>query len=338
VHSEAPQHLVTRPVGLLQDLARQVKVLLQRQLTGGSSSASRLSGVSASQSAPLAGSDHPLPAPDPSGDELLVLRLSSSGSSVSGSGGTTPSGGAAADSVEEHLLTFGDVPELQARNQQLVRVVRALVRQLQKAGGALGLPEDAATGPQGTDTRRRGRRAASHAGAASEIVVPTPPHTPCPPLPLPQAELEELRVARERQESIVGTLVQQRDMYRVLLQQQQAQLPAAAARPRRAAAVRPSSRRRRLRRRRGPRGRRLQARPPRDRGLPRWRRRCTPLAEPAVARWGEPAAAPVLAVLAAAAAAGAGARVDAGGGARRAGAHARGGQRAHRRARRLPHG
>lgn len=33
----------------------------------------------------------------------------------------------------------------QARNQQLVRVVRALVRQLQKAGGALGLPEDAAS-------------------------------------------------------------------------------------------------------------------------------------------------------------------------------------------------
>lgn len=97
------------------------------------------------------------------------------------------------------------LPPPQARNQQLVRVVRALVRQLQKAGGALGLPEDAASA----------LKAGTPVAAAAA-------------LRRMQAELEELRVARERQESIVGTLVQQRDMYRVLLHQGQGGSGAAA--------------------------------------------------------------------------------------------------------------
>jgi hypothetical protein len=180
----------------MQDLARQLKVLLHRQQSSSSFGRSSLGGSGLSFGGSfVAGGSAAVTAAD-LGDEQLVLRLSST--TEGGPSGGDVDAPPGSSGFEEHLLTYSSVDEMQTRNQQLVRVVRTLVRQLQKAGGALGLPEDAAA------TLKAGTPVAAAAA-----------------LRRMQSELEELRVARERQEAIVGTLVQQRDMYRILLLQQQ---------------------------------------------------------------------------------------------------------------------
>ena len=91
--------------------------------------------------------------------------------------------------IGQRLVTFRDLEELQARNQQLLAVVRELSAEQETADGA--------------DVTRT----ESHLRLQAELSAA-------------QEELEELRVARLRQESMVEGIVRQRDMYRALLHQQ----------------------------------------------------------------------------------------------------------------------
>ena len=91
--------------------------------------------------------------------------------------------------IAQRLVTFRDMEELQARNQELLAVVRELSAQQEAADGA--------------DVTR----SETHVRLQTELSAA-------------QEELEELRVARLRQESMVESIVRQRDMYRSLLHEQ----------------------------------------------------------------------------------------------------------------------
>ena len=91
--------------------------------------------------------------------------------------------------IGQRLVTFRDMAELQARDQELLAVVRQLSAQQEAADGA--------------DVTR----SEAHVRLQQELEAA-------------QQELEELRVGRRRQESMVESIVRQRDMYRALLHQQ----------------------------------------------------------------------------------------------------------------------
>ncbi|CAM9260741.1 unnamed protein product [Chrysoparadoxa australica] len=88
--------------------------------------------------------------------------------------------------ISEHLVTFKDVMELQTRNKQLLKVVRRLSQEREEALAATA--------------------AESIAGdrmALQEAVK----------------QLDQMSAARVRQEEMVSSIIQQRDMYRLLLAQ-----------------------------------------------------------------------------------------------------------------------
>ncbi|XP_037089681.1 nucleoprotein TPR-like [Pollicipes pollicipes] len=91
--------------------------------------------------------------------------------------------------ISQRLVTFRDLEELQARNQELLAVVRELSER-----------EEADDGADVT-------RSETHVRLQAELSAA-------------QEELEELRVSRMRQETMVESIVRQRDMYRSLLHQQ----------------------------------------------------------------------------------------------------------------------
>jgi nucleoprotein TPR len=156
--------------GEVTDLSQQVQTLLRHQLLHPNQA-----GMFSQKHSPAATST--MPKWSGSDEELVTVLITA-----------TPAG--MEEIVEEHMLTFDDLEQLQRRNQQLVRVVRTLSKQLAQAGGVLGV-----SGANGTETS-----AAQTLGAM-------------------MAEVSQLRADREKHAAMVATLSQQRDMYRVLLQQ-----------------------------------------------------------------------------------------------------------------------
>ncbi len=93
--------------------------------------------------------------------------------------------------ISRHLVSFRDVAELQQRNEQLLRVVRKL-----------------------SEERVSVEKANLDASAAADAVA----------LAESMRELEDLKRSRARQEEMVAAIVEQRDMYRLLLAQESQKL------------------------------------------------------------------------------------------------------------------
>ena len=110
---------------------------------------------------------------------------------------------AAADAqgvVTEHLTTFSDIADLQQKNMQQLATIRTLTRDLESAHRDLA---DAKSG--GMFGGGGGGGEGGSSGSESELAA--------------LRELEAMRESRKRQEDMVQAIVQQRDMYRVLLTQ-----------------------------------------------------------------------------------------------------------------------
>lgn len=128
--------------------------------------------------------------------------------------------------IEEHLLTYRDVEELQSRNQQLIRVVRQLARQLAKSGSIESLfsAGNAGAGASASSSALALSSSSSNTSlSASSLGLPSGTSA-ADALRSLMAELQDLRSSRERQAAMVATVVQQRDMYRLLLSQSDAAL------------------------------------------------------------------------------------------------------------------
>ncbi len=93
--------------------------------------------------------------------------------------------------ISQHLVSFHDVAELQQRNEQLLRVVRKL-----------------------SEERVSVEKANFDASAAADAEA----------LAESLRELEDLKRARARQEEMVAAIIEQRDMYRLLLAQENEKL------------------------------------------------------------------------------------------------------------------
>lgn len=167
-----------------QDLARQVQHLLKSQLdraTGRSPLSA--GGSSSSLSTPLSARRGGARMTSPAG-QLAVYG--------------SPAAADAQGVVTEHLTTFSDIADMQQKNMQQLATIRTLTRDLEgahrdladaKSGGMFG-----AAGGEGGSS-----------GSESELAA--------------LRELEAMRESRKRQEDMVQAIVQQRDMYRVLLAQ-----------------------------------------------------------------------------------------------------------------------
>ena len=121
----------------------------------------------------------------------------------------------AGDVISEHLLTFENVAELQTRNAQLLKVVRKLSQEQEQAeararavggAGGAGALVMYSGGGAGTDSDPQ---AAMALGAALQ-------------------ELQSLRETRQRTEELVKTLVQQRDLYKAMLDEADTTIAASA--------------------------------------------------------------------------------------------------------------
>jgi nucleoprotein TPR len=121
----------------------------------------------------------------------------------------------AGDVISEHLLTFENVAELQTRNAQLLKVVRKLSQEQEQAeararavggAGGAGALVMYSGGGAGADSDPQ---AAMALGAALQ-------------------ELQSLRETRQRTEELVKTLVQQRDLYKAMLDEADTTIAASA--------------------------------------------------------------------------------------------------------------
>ncbi len=117
------------------------------------------------------------------------LRRGSSGAAIVPADDFPNGGGSLEPSavISQHLVSFHDVAELQQRNKQLLRVVRKL-----------------------SEERVSVEKANMDASAAADAAA----------LAESMRELEDLKRARARQEEMVAAIVEQRDMYRLLLAQE----------------------------------------------------------------------------------------------------------------------
>lgn len=96
--------------------------------------------------------------------------------------------------ISEYLVTFEDVEELQTRNMQLLKVVRKLSMEQEEALTTSGSRSIAVIEDGGTVELKE--------ALASSM-----------------AELKQMRESRVRMEEMVGSLVQQRDIYRAMLEE-----------------------------------------------------------------------------------------------------------------------
>ncbi len=121
------------------------------------------------------------------------LGRGSSGAAIVPADDFPSSGGSVEPSavISQHLVSFRDVAELQQRNEQLLRVVRKLSEEQVFVENA-----------------NMDASAAADAAALVESM----------------RELEDLKRARARQEEMVAAIVEQRDMYRLLLAQESQKL------------------------------------------------------------------------------------------------------------------
>ena len=177
----------------VNDLSQQVRRLLYAQLgTRGAASGPRHKSAvfgGSGSATPGTGGTIMTPGGGPAGesDVQTQQRFSSASPHSTSIPGAQGAVAASPTMLDENLLTFADIDELQARNEHLVGVIRKL---------ELDQKSQTQRGSGGDATRVGG------AEALREIM----------------SELSSLRSARERQETMVATLVQQRDAYRSLLQ------------------------------------------------------------------------------------------------------------------------
>lgn len=135
---------------------------------------------------------------------------------------------AASAIIDESLLTFSDVKEMQERNQQLIRVLRLLARQLGKlssssSGSLLDASLSGSTSASNSSSSSGMILGASGFGGSGIGFGPAGSSAREALVAL-HNELSELRASRERQAAMVATVAQQRDMYRMLLSQADASL------------------------------------------------------------------------------------------------------------------
>lgn len=126
---------------------------------------------------------------------------------------------AASAIIDESLLTYADVKELQERNQQLIRVLRLLARQLGKLSSASnnGSSLDVSLGGSSSSSNSMMLGASGFGG--SGIGFGPAGSSAREALVALHNELSELRASRERQSAMVAAVAHQRDMYRMLLSQ-----------------------------------------------------------------------------------------------------------------------
>ena len=127
---------------------------------------------------------------------------------------------AASAIIDESLLTYADVRELQERNQQLIRVLRLLARQLGKLSSASnnGSSLDVSLGGSSSSSSNSLMLGASGFGGSGIGFGPAGSSAREALVAL-HNELSELRASRERQSAMVAAVAHQRDMYRMLLSQ-----------------------------------------------------------------------------------------------------------------------
>ena len=104
--------------------------------------------------------------------------------------------------ISEHLLTFDDISVLQTRNAQLLKVVRKLSAD-QETGEAQRQSQKRITVVQG--------QSADWDESSEPAAVAA--------LQAAMKELSSLRDTRERTEEMVMSLVQQRDLYKAMLEE-----------------------------------------------------------------------------------------------------------------------
>jgi nucleoprotein TPR len=97
--------------------------------------------------------------------------------------------------ISEYLVDFGDIEELQTRNMQLLKVVRKLSMEQEEALGGHGGNGAVAVIEDGSKVELQEALASS------------------------MSELKQMRESRVRMEEMVGSLVQQRDIYRAMLEE-----------------------------------------------------------------------------------------------------------------------
>lgn len=110
--------------------------------------------------------------------------------------------------VSENLVVFRDVEELQVRNQQLLAVIRELSDATKPSASSASthfIATAESDDDDGDSTRVRSANATD--GTLNERLA------------LTRKELQELRAEREQERQMIGAIVKQRDMYRVLLAQ-----------------------------------------------------------------------------------------------------------------------
>lgn len=155
------------------DLARQVQGLLRGQLSGGPGGASPYRSPGAAH---MSGFAPATPAKSP-----FAKSSNPPGSAMAAAQGGMVTAQAV---ISENLVTFNDIPQLQARNQQLLKVVRRL--------------------SEAKEDQLESKVNDTENALALEAAL---------------KELENMRSARLRQEEMVHAIIKQRDMYRSLLQQ-----------------------------------------------------------------------------------------------------------------------
>jgi hypothetical protein len=106
--------------------------------------------------------------------------------------------------ISEHLLTFDDISVLQTRNAQLLKVVRKLSAD-QESGEAQRQLQKRVTVVQGQGQSAECAESGEPAAVAA--------------LQAAMKELSSLRDTRERTEEMVMSLVQQRDLYKAMLEE-----------------------------------------------------------------------------------------------------------------------
>ena len=130
---------------------------------------------------------------------------------------------AASAIIDESLLTYADVKELQERNQQLIRVLRLLARQLgtlsSSANNGSSSSLDAGSSSNSSSSINSSMVLGASGFGGSGIGFGPAGSSAREALVALHNELSELRASRERQAAMVATVAQQRDMYRMLLSQ-----------------------------------------------------------------------------------------------------------------------
>jgi len=132
---------------------------------------------------------------------------------------------AASAIIDESLLTYADVKELQERNQQLIRVLRLLARQLGKLssstnnGSSSSLDVSLGGSSSSSSSSSNSMMLGASGFGGSGIGFGPAGSSAREALVALHNELSELRASRERQSAMVATVAHQRDMYRMLLSQ-----------------------------------------------------------------------------------------------------------------------